>query len=395
MRKGVYVTDPIRRALCALLCALCLLGGLTITTAKADGLSFGVIYNTDTLNLRAQSSSSSQWLGAYPRGTWVEIGWSDRNFYFVTLPDGNSGYMSKNYIDVSGDDGSSHQVAVVTNANGGKFLNFRTRPSYGAEVLGIFYDGVPLYVLGEVSGWYQVMLNDQTGYVRSEFVRTRYMPASTTVATIKTPNNTAMNLREGPGTGYAVIRQFPGDAYVMVLAEGNGWWRVCAGGVTGFMSKDFLVKGLESAKDIAARNGSSGGESYAVVKNPRSTQALNLRMFASTGSEVVSKLYNGTKLWVDMHGADWSAVTVQDTGESGFVMTKYLTLHNLPSTPKMTVYHPNGTYVNLRSQPDMLYGNVLVRVPSGKTVTVLVPGVEWCKVRYGNQSGYILSYFLQ
>ncbi len=377
----------ITAALCMALC-LCIAG-----SALAD--SFGVIYNTNSLNLRSRGSSSSGWLGAYPRGTWVEIMGSENNFYYVAMPDGKQGYMSKNYIDTTGDGMGTHKVATVYNSNGGAFLNFRLAPNYSSKVLGILYDGVPLYVLGEQNGWYYVELNGQAGYVRSEYVRISRMPASGVVATIKTPNNTPMNLREGPGFGYDVVRQFPGDSYVMVLAEGNGWCRVSANGYTGFMSRDYLVNGLEAAKDIAARNGSSNSERYAVVNNPSSTQALNLRRFPSMASNVEAKLYNGCKLWVDMQGAEWSAVTVQDTGASGYVMTKYLKLHNLPATPKMTVRHPNGSFVNLRATSDMVYGSVLSRVPSGKTVNVLIPGTEWCKVKYGSYTGYMLSYFLE
>ena len=71
-------------------------------------------------------------------------------------------------------------------------------------------------------------INGQTGYVRSEFVTDwgyRNL-GSATVATIKTPGNTAMNLRSGPGMNYGVIAQYPGDSYVSVLARGNDWWCV-------------------------------------------------------------------------------------------------------------------------------------------------------------------------
>ncbi len=45
---------------------LCL---LTVSSAMASG--FGVVSGTNSLNLRSAGSSSSQWLGAYSRGTWV------------------------------------------------------------------------------------------------------------------------------------------------------------------------------------------------------------------------------------------------------------------------------------------------------------------------------------
>lgn len=392
MKNSVNNDYPVLkgRLLATLVLLLCV---MMIGTAVAQ--SFGVVSRTETLNLRSQGSSSSQWLGSYSRGTWVEITGSQNNFYYVRTPDGKTGYMSKNYIDVSGESGTA-RIALVTNQNGGSFLNFRAQPRYDAQVLGIFYYGVPLYVLNEQNGWYCVEINGQTGYVRSEFVTIMDVPGSSTVATIKTPNNTAMNLRNGPGSGYGVVRQFPGDRYVMVLAKGNGWWRVSIDGYTGFMSKDFLVEGLHSAKDNAAQNGGGDvGTSYAVVANPKSTQALNLRAFASTGAGVLDKLYNGAKLWVDEQGTEWSAVTVQNTGVSGYVMTRYLKLYNLPSTPKRTVYHPSGTYVNLRSAPDMTHSNIQIRVPTGRSVTIVSPGPDWCKVQYNGYTGYMLTYFLQ
>lgn len=355
---------------------------------------FGVIYRTDTLNLRAQGSSSSQWLGSYNRGVWVEILGSQNNFYRVRTPDGRTGYMSKNYLHVAPTSDDAQWTVYVSNQNGGAFLNFRSQPNYNSQVLGIFYNGVPLHALGLSNGWYQVEINGQTGYVRSEFVTDwgyRNL-GSATVATIKTPGNTAMNLRSGPGMNYGVIAQYPGDSYVSVLARGNDWWCVSIEGNAGFMSSSYLAEGLCAARDQASYPTETA---YAVVSNPGAYQALNLRQYASTGAAVLDKLYNGDRLWVDRQGTEWCAVTDQSTGLSGYVMTRYIKLYGLPSKPTRRVYHPSGTYVNLRSSANMNLSNVLARVPSGSTVTVLTPGDEWCKVQYQGHTGYMLTYFLQ
>ena len=143
--------------LCALAALLLLL--LMAGSAMASSGTYGVIYGTDTLNLRAQGSSSSQWLGSCTRGTWVEINGSQNNFYYVRTPDGKTGYMSKNYIDQVIDESDFVWTALVTNSNGGAFLNFRAQPNYNAQVLGIFYNGVPLHVLSASNGWYCVQIN--------------------------------------------------------------------------------------------------------------------------------------------------------------------------------------------------------------------------------------------
>ncbi len=374
--------------------ALTLLFCLLMTTV-AVAAEFGVVSGTNSLNLRSAGSSSSQWKGSYTRGTWVEIIGSQNNFYQVITPDGKVGYMSKNYIDATGNYSQKLRIATVNNSNGGSYLNFRAAPSYNAKVLGIFYNGTPLLVLSEQNGWYCVQINDQVGYVRSEFVSVSYMAGSGQVATIKTPNNSAMNLRTGPGKSYGVVRQFSGDTYVMVLAKGNEWWRVSVNGYTGFMSSDFLSEGLKAARDISATDGGGvSGNCYAVVNNPRSTQALNLRQYPTTASAVLRKLYNGDELWVDEHGSEWCAVTDKETGLSGYVMTRYIKLYNVSATSTRTVVHPSGTFVNLR-QSQSLTSNVLIRVPHGRQVTILAAGSEWCKVSYNGYQGYMLTYFLK
>lgn len=383
-----------KKGLTALVVALCLLAG------SALAADFGVVYRTDNLNLRSQGSSSSEWLGTYPRGTWVEIIGSQNNFYRVRMPDGRTGYMSQNYIDSVGS-GDLVWLLEVNNSNGGAFLNFRAQPNYTSQVLDIFYNGVPLRAYALNNGWFTVELNGQRGYVRSEYVMdhgTRY--GSSTVATIRTPNNGGLNMRSGPGMNYPVIDQFAGDRYVSVLAEGKDWWCVAIDGQMGFMSDDYLVKGLQSARDVAAGSSSGGGSwtggtPYATVSNPIATQALNLRQYPSVGSQVLDKLYNGEKLWVDEYGYEWCAVTHQDTGVSGYVMTQYVTLHNMASASTRRVSHPAGSYVNLRSAPNMYANNILVRVPHGANVTIVSPGTDWCKVQYNGTTGYMMSYFLQ
>ena len=325
----------------------------------------------------------------------MEVEGGQNNFYYVYTPDGRVGYMSKNYLQTA--NASNAWMVKVTNANGGAFLNFRSQPNYTSRVLDIFYAGVPLYVNNLTNGWYCVEINGQVGYVRSEFVTDlgRYAPGSSTVATIKTPNNTAMNMRSGPGMNHPVIRQFAGDTYVSVLAKGSGWWYVSADGVAGFMSSDFLEEGLKTARDLSAnKSTTANARPYAVVSNPKATQTLNLRQYASVASQVLDKLYNGEKLWVDEYGSEWCAVTDQTSGISGYVMTQFITVHNQSSATVRKVSHPNGTYVNLRSTPSMIQNNILARVPSGATVTVLSPGSDWCKVLYGGTTGYMMTYFL-
>ena len=382
-------------ALLALLVCLSLLGAAAAET-------YAVVTGTNSLNLRAGGSASTQWLGAYERGAWVTVKGSLNNFYAVDTFDGKSGYMSKNFLETT-DEVTYGSVAIVNNQKATAFLNLRAYPSYAATVVTILYNGVPLTVLSESNGWYYVQMGDTLGYVRSEFTYVTYQPLGTGAATIKTPNNTAVNMRVAPSTSASVRKQFAGDQYVSVLYKGTHWWYVCIDGYTGFISCDFLVDGLHAERDEAYQSeedGGSGGSqqtdgnAYATVLNPVSTQKLNLRQQPSTAANIVARLTNDTRLTMLSQGTEWCKVYVSGISATGYVMTRYLKLYNLPAVPTLTVAHPQGSYVNLRSAASMT-SDVLTRIPDNSTAVLVSPGQDWTKIKYQGLTGYVIAYFTE
>lgn len=390
-----------RRVTLLLVAAVVALALMPVQAARAYTTTFGVTYKSDTVNLRQQATQYSTLLGSYTRGTWMTITGESGNWYYVTAPDGKTGYMSKNYVQV-------HQpvyaaVAAVTNPKASSFLNLRAAPSYGAKVLGIYYNTCPAVLMDYANGWYHVRVGATEGYFREEYLVTigSAVAYSTELATVVTPNNSGLNLRTGPGMGYSSIMQFNGGQYVMVLQQGNGWWKVSAGGQVGFMNSDFLRAGLLSPSEwnnagqgsAATSSGSVTG--YGLVSNPRATQLLNLRESPATTARVIGQYMNGTRVNVVHQGVEWCKVQVVKTGSTGYMMTDYLTLYNLPSVPVKTVTHPQKTFVNLRSSPSMTAGKILTRMPHGATVTVLIPGDSWVKVQYNGYTGYAMAVFLK
>ncbi len=377
--------SPLHKRWAALVLVLVLLSSSATALAANE---FAVVYNTTSLNLRSGPSTDSARLGSYPPGTWIQISDAPGNWYAVVTPDGKTGYMSRNFLNRGITEHTT--IATVLNPKPTQFLNLRKEPSYSAQVLGIYYNGVPALVLGQSGGWVHVSVDGTVGYFRSEFLKLDAMIGSDDIATIVTPNNTGLNMRTGPGMQYSSIRQFKGGRYVMVLGRGDGWWKVSIDGYQGYMSTDFLREGM-------SQSGGSGGaapkEPYALVKNPKTTQVLYLREGPSTGSKVLGQYKNGTRLTVLAQGSEWSHVTVDLTGKTGFMMSSYLTFHNLPKTPAMTVTHPNRSFVNLRSAPSMT-AKVLIQMSHNDKVEVLIPGTDWVKVRYGNRIGYVVAAFL-
>ncbi len=379
--------SPLHKRWAAIVLVLILVFSSASALAAAE---FAVIYNTNRLNLRKEPSSDSAWLGAYTPGTWIQVSDAQGSWYAVVTPDGKTGYMSRNFLS-KGITGYS-TIATVQNPKSTQFLNLRKDPSYNAQVLGFYYNGVPALVLNESGGWYHVSVDGLKGYFRGEYLKINDMVGSDDIATIVTPNNTGLNLREGPGMQYASIRQFKGGRQVMVLNRGNGWWKVSIDGYQGYMNTDFLKEGI-------LQNGGSGGsapkEPYAVVKNPKATQVLYLRETPELNGKVLGQYKNGTKVTVLSHGSEWSQVKVEASGKTGYMMSSFLTFYNMPSRPTMTVNHPSGSFVNMRNAPSMTDTKVLARVKDGTKVEVLIPGTDWVKVRYNKQVGYMVAFFLK
>lgn len=374
--------------------ALVFLAVLLLALPALAETEFGVVYNTDTLNLRQQATQYSNKLGMYLKGDWLTITGQSGNWYFVTGPDGRTGYVSKNYVKVQ--EPSYRVMGFVNNPKATSFLNLRAAPSYGATVVDYYYNGVPCVLLSQSAGWYHVRVDGVDGYFREEYINRINSPYSEEVATIVTPNNSGLNLRSGPGTGYASLGMYNGGGYAMVLQRGNGWWKVSIDGKVGFMKTDFLQDGV--AKPNGKQTASTTlqtGVGNAVVSNPKTTQVLNLRTQPNTTSRVLGQYRNGARLTVLDYGTEWCEV--QDTtGTIGYMMTQFLTVKNLTDSATMVVDHPQKTFVNLRSTPSMLTGSVLTKIPHDAAVTVLAPSYNgWIKVSYNGYTGYAVDYFLK
>jgi len=267
-------------------------------------------------------------------------------------------------------------------------------------VKGIYYNGVPCVLLNYSGGWYNVRVDGVEGYFREEFITRYSYPCAEEVATIVTPNNTGLNLRRGPGMGYPSLGQYRGGRYVMVLQQGKDWWKVSIDGKVGFMNTDFLQDGilqpgtLTSTQPEGSTHTDAAAKGYALVSNPRATQVLNLREGPSTTSRVLGQYRNGTKVTVLRQGTRWCRV-MNAEGIVGYMMSDYLTVYGMESTPVMKVTHPQKSFVNLRSVPSMTEGEVLKRMPHGAQVVVETPGDGWVQVNYNGTTGYAVAYFLQ
>lgn len=76
-------------------------------------------------------------------------------------------------------------VAYVTNQAQSSWLNLRSQPSTQAEVLGKYYNGDRVTVIGQVNDWYHVKANDTYGFMLSAYLTLTDMSPSAQAGTLR------------------------------------------------------------------------------------------------------------------------------------------------------------------------------------------------------------------
>ena len=350
---------------------------------------YAVIDNTTALNLRQGPGYNSKVLASYLKGEWVEIQGNYGDWDLVrVIRTGRTGYMVDGYLTRPGEGGED--IGVVTNQNARAFLNLREYPSYDADVLGIYYNGATCRVLGQENGWYQVEIDGMMGYFKEEFIRRTGGGGGISYAYAAASSGRTVNFRQGPSMNEKVLDKVPLGQVVEVLLKGSQFWYVRYNGEDGFMASSYLRETAAPGGSVRPVPAPSPAAAYGLVA---SAPGLNLREQPSGTSRVVTVCADGARVEILNPGLSWCRVRTA-SGETGFVMTRYLTVYGVPGTPVRQVSNQR-TYVNFRSTPRIASGNVLAELNAGEEVTVLIPGDEWSKVLWEDQTGYMMSCFLK
>ena len=400
-----------------LLALLALLVALPAMTLAAE---FAVVKG-GKLHLREYASSGSRSLGLYDNGTWVELLESAGSWYGVRTPDGKRGYMASGYLNL----GASASTATVRYAPG-NYVNLRSGPSLDYSVVMRVTSGSSITIVSDSYEWNYVAVptggTTVYGYIHDSLIDR----GAAGTASVTTHYGGKVNVRSGPGSSYKSVGSLATGTSVTVLLRGNGWSRICASGLTGYMANSYLT----ATSGGSGSSGSGSGTSYttAYVNNPRSTQVLNLRETPSQTARSIGQYRNGTQVKVVSYGSTWCEVYVGT--RHGYMMTKYLsftgnytpptyptatsvpsipTVTSVPSVPSVTSAPVTGpapgtagtlavsagsgsTYINLYAESTLT--TVKGTYPAGQRVTILQYGASVCMVMIGTEVGYVSTWNL-
>ena len=304
--------------------------------------------NSGGLNLRANNSRSAKSLGVYANGTQLTVLGRADGWAYVSV-NGNLGYMMLQYLTPYSPDPvtpvgptlnpGAATIMYISTGNTGR-LNLRELPSQQSRSLGLFSNGTPLQAILLASGWAQVIVNGQSGFMMSKFL-SAVAPGSGGSATPKpdgtaptaapgfvgtmyvhTGNSGKLNLRENISTSSACLGQYANGTPVTVHATIGAWAHVTVEGKTGYMMNKFLSASAPSTTPSGGGS-SSSMPGTAVVRQP-SGSFVYLRSSASTSNllNVLDKVPSGATVEVLSWGEFWSFVNYN--GQLGYMVTNYL-----------------------------------------------------------------------
>lgn len=347
-----------------------LFGGLLLLSPSGASAQ-STATTRDYLNLRQGPSTGSAIITTMPPGATVTVnGGAESSFYPVTY-NGMSGYAHGDWLSIGGGSGSTPPVsgggptgtATVTSA-----LNLRSGPSTGNSILTVMPAGASVSLTGEsAGGFYGVVYNGISGYAHSDWISvggsapapsnpgSGSAPVGDTVVGKATVTAYALNVRSGPSTGYGILGTVTSGQVIDIMGDPQGgFYPMRAGGVSGWVSGDYIALGATQApaptQPAPSPAPSTPGSGSVPVGDTVVTTAvvtagvLNMRSGPSTSYPVITGMSYGAQVNI-MGDPQGGFYPVSYYGTKGWSSGDYLSIGAVAPAPPAS--DPNdGTWTD-------------------------------------------------
>lgn len=202
-------------------------------------------------------------------------------------------------------------VGTVT----GDSLRLRSEANTDSTILTTAVKGTHVIVLeDQTDGWYQVELDGQVGYMSADYLSVSAQSDAELGTAVLNTDGSTLNLRSGPGTGYAAVASIPADAVLTITGLDSGWYKTSYNGKDGYVSSDYVTLSSSASTQQTTRTGvlNTGGSS------------LNLRSGPGTSYTKVTSIPAGAVLTITAEESGWYAVSYG--GKNGYVSADYVTI---------------------------------------------------------------------
>ena len=286
---------------------------------------------------------------------------------------------------------AEYATAVVK----GGWLRLRDGASSDAETISAYYTGTVVTILGGSGQWYHVLTPDgKTGYMHSGYLTitgsiTGGQVDENTEATVVSANGLAVRLRSGPSVNYPILATYAVGTPLTILSTGETWSKIRINGRTGYMMNDFIKIGYSGNVDVV--------EPYTAYVVSDNGKGVVLRSGPSKQYDVLATYNVGQPVTMLSYGKTWCEISVN--GLEGYMMTEYLSTQRPAGSGSVTANYSayvtsgNGKGVRMRMGAGTIYPTIAT-YSVGTKVTVLEYGKNWCKIRVGSNTGYMMTEFL-
>lgn len=162
----------IKRLLTLALVAMLATAALIIPASAAENTMYGIGFvNADSLRLRSAPDLGSSTLAQAPLNDCVAVIGKEGDWYKVSY-NLQEGYMYASYLSVLTRENAELGYGQVI----GDQVNLRSGPATSYGSVGTASYGETCYILGLNEGWYKVLYNDRTCYIRSDFLALTEIP---------------------------------------------------------------------------------------------------------------------------------------------------------------------------------------------------------------------------
>ena len=216
---------------------------------------------------------------------------------------------------------------------------------------------------------------------------------STTYANTQTNdyivNASILNLREGPGLTYPIVKELRKNEPLTKIEQKGDWIKVSASNTIGWVAA-WLVKPINNETSVSKQ----------VISQ---VDYLNIRKEPSTSASVLSQLFTGQKAKYIKESGDW--IQIEYNNVTGWVNKKYVSIVELTSENTINssssqldvkehkYFTVNVSAVNIRKKPD-LSSKKLGTIKLREQYEVLNQDGNWIEIEYAkNKKGWVYSFY--
>jgi uncharacterized protein YgiM (DUF1202 family) len=279
-------------------------------------------------------------------------------------------------------------------------LHLRTAPSTSSASMGLFYPGVVMECLSDISNpnttWIKVRIGAQIGYMMRAYLEfglpddISITSAQPTVWVRTGAYGNSMNLYTVPIDRATVVGSVKGGDFVTVLGEtADHWYYVRTNdGVFGYAKTQyFSTSALPISPSVTVA---------AVVNNPNPSDRLNLRVGPSSDADSLGRYYNGTAVTIIEYTSEtWAKVRISagQGGIEGYAMRQYLSTDGSYIASAIPTYYVNTSRLVMRTSRSTSSAP-MGSYKRGTAVEILGYGETWHHVRVGGKIGFMHASYL-